>query len=251
MGYNFPPLAPAENSASTAFTQAAADDIPPTDEVLTTTPYTALKMDPAMLAPVHVLLKALYSEKPQADLVSLSYYALAPHIPKDAAKIIATSCIDDHNSLQVMLIEVDGERIRPDGIPYHAIWSNNIPPANSLHKDENYRWPVIEAMGADLVRSLESGLVYEFTEKTVWKSCPRVITDLQRRAELLAIMAYRRNPEQEFMMSDEMDILPLNVSLEMQEGRYRHYPPVTPHPIIVRDGQQTPYHPQPGEGYIY
>ena len=79
-----------------------------------------------------------------ADHVTLSV-GVAPLPPKPAARIVGRA--DDGNSLECLVVELDGTSDRPDGSTYHITWSlgTGRHPRESNDVLRNGGWQPIEA----------------------------------------------------------------------------------------------------------
>lgn len=175
------------------------------------TPYIAVQMDDAMVKTARTHIPPVFADD-GTGVIPHCWYQWGLEAPSPRPSIRVVGDVNNFDQLQILLLEVDGKRLRPDGVPYHTIWSYDDPQGHDLVEDARYPWSVRVFDDMPKIDKQTLSLVFAATTKTVLST--RVMEDVEQKAEQLATAAYDASRLGVLENNDDFDFHPVDLKLE-------------------------------------
>ncbi len=194
------------------------------------TSYLAVKMDDDMVRHARAHIPPVFTAD-GTGLIPHCWYERGLEAPSPRPSIRIVGDVNDfgddgagqNGRLQILMLEVNGERIRPDGVPYHMIWSHDDDASHSVVEDKNYQWTtniLDDAAGIYFDEVKKSFMANIFTKVA---HSTRVLSTLDLRAEHLARAAHTVCETGLHHSCPDFDFFPADVALKYSS---RHYAPL-------------------------
>lgn len=125
-------------------------------------------------------------DKAEGYIAPMDWQPHCPQPPTGSTSVRVTGAVNNYNGLQILMLDINGKTLRPDGIPYHMIWSRHRARDEILQRDENHVWPVSVIEGTPdkgaMLGDIFSGCTFYQTHIPT----RRVLSDVDLEAEALA-----------------------------------------------------------------
>lgn len=201
-------------AAEPPFPFPVLDDVPPIQPPpdLKQTTFMAVQMDDVMLRWLRQRIAPVFPTDGKG-LVPTCWYEPGLEAPYYFPNIRVVGEVNNFAKLQILLLEVGGERLRKDGVPFHTIWSYDGEARTKLVRDSNYEWPV-KICDESEPMAFEAGRLSRLYDlKTTTVQSTRVLSTLELRAEKLAQEAYAASQSASPYSCNDFDFYPVDMKL--------------------------------------
>ncbi len=131
---------------------------------------------------------------------------------------------DNRIGLQILMFSINGQTMRKDGIPYHAIWSVDGMRTPILKQDDDHTWPHKEIVD---VYKQGSRLTDQFIFHTSLEKTHRILTDVEMEAEVLALACYKTAMAGNDVITPDYDYLARAMDLKFPDMTWRPFRLIT------------------------
>lgn len=151
------------------------------------TPYIAMLLDKSMIDAIKKNIKTIYGRL-ETKVIPTCWNSVAPEPPTGEISLRVLGSANNYIGMQILMLEVNGQSLRKDGVPYHVVWSVDEARRERIVKDTAYSWP-IKKYDEPLIRK-EISLLEHFTCTSSEQKIRRILSDIDVEAEQLAQECY-------------------------------------------------------------